>query len=110
MVFSMDYVERYVPPASGVYGLSNAREWVYVGESDNVRAALMEHLREPRSAIMEHRPAGFTYELCDLDRRYARQDRLIRELEPACNRRGPAGVTHTATRGSDRSGSRGERG
>lgn len=86
MVFSKDYVERYVPPVSGVYGLSNAREWVYVGESDNIRASLAEQLNDPGSPVMERKPTGFTFEVCPSDRRHGRQDRLIQELEPVCNR------------------------
>ena len=31
-------------PMPGVYGLSNAREWVFVGASYDIRATLMDHL------------------------------------------------------------------
>jgi len=29
-------VNAHAPTASGVYGLSNSREWVYIGETDNI--------------------------------------------------------------------------
>jgi hypothetical protein len=31
-------VRANAPAASGIYGLSNAREWVYLGETDNCKA------------------------------------------------------------------------
>jgi hypothetical protein len=31
-------VRANAPAASGIYGLSNAREWVYIGETDNCKA------------------------------------------------------------------------
>ena len=31
-------VHRYAPAVSGVYGISNAREWIYIGETDNIQS------------------------------------------------------------------------
>jgi hypothetical protein len=84
--FSLVSVQRNAPAMSGVYGLSNAREWLLVGEADNIKAALLAHLQETHSALLGRVPTGFTFELsANYDRR-ARQDRLIREFEPVCNR------------------------
>jgi len=80
-------VRREAPPVSGVYGLSNALEWIYVGETDNIQASLLGHLQDTGTSLMERLPTGFSFELCPPDRRLARQVRLVQELEPACNRR-----------------------
>lgn len=77
----------FAPTRSGVYGISNAREWIYIGESDNIQDALLQHMRELKTPLMDRLPAGFVYEVCDAARRPARQDRLVHEYEPVCNRR-----------------------
>ena len=44
--FTPKAVQTHAPIASGVYGISNAREWIYIGETDNIQGALFEHLRD----------------------------------------------------------------
>ncbi|HWS95007.1 MAG TPA: hypothetical protein VN620_00825 [Candidatus Methylomirabilis sp.] len=75
------------PAASGIYGVSNAREWIYIGETDNIQASLLNVLQQRDSALLKRCPTGFVFELCDPDGRLARHDRLILEYEPVCNRR-----------------------
>ncbi len=70
---------EFAPPASGVYGPSNAREWICAGKT------VLEHLREANTPMASKVPAGFHYELCRAGERIARQNRLIVELKPACN-------------------------
>ena len=82
-------VQAYAPSASGVYGISNAREWIFVGETDNIRGALLTHLQEVDAPVMKRQPTGFVYEVCERMRRPVRQDRLVLEYEPVCNRRSP---------------------
>jgi hypothetical protein len=79
-------VQMYAPASPGVYGISNASEWIYIGESDNIRMALLEHLRDMYTSLMKRRPTGFVFEVCDGTRRTARQDRLVIEYGPTCNR------------------------
>lgn len=79
-------VRTYAPFASGVYGISNATEWIYIGHSDNIQSALQNHLQDVDTSIMKRRPTGFVFEVCDLTRRQARQGRLVTEYAPACNR------------------------
>ena len=86
-VFTNTSIYRDAPAVSGVYGISNAREWIYVGETDNIRARLMEHLQEESTSLTDRKPTGFVYEMCPSYSRMARQNRLILELEPVCNRR-----------------------
>ena len=80
-------VRANAPSASGIYGISNAREWIFIGESDNVQASLLVELQQSDSALLKRGPTGFVFELCDVGGRRARQDRLILEYEPVCNRR-----------------------
>jgi hypothetical protein len=90
--FTAGAIQIYAPVASGVYGISNAREWIYVGEADNIRSALLAHLMDLGTSLMQHQPTGFVFEVCDGPRRSARQDRLVLEYEPTMNRHrgGPA--------------------
>jgi hypothetical protein len=83
---SLTGVNAYAPPVSGVYGISNAREWIYIGETDNIQIALLDHLQKVDTSIMKRHPTGFVFEVCDQAKRAARQDRLVFEYEPVCNR------------------------
>jgi hypothetical protein len=47
---------------------------------------LLNHLHEINSPLKKHEPTGFVFEVCDQARRAARQDRLVIEYEPSCNR------------------------
>jgi excinuclease UvrABC nuclease subunit len=85
--FSLVSVQQNAPAMSGVYGLSNAREWIFVGETDNIKAKLLEHLQETHTRLLEQGPTGFVFEVCAAYDRMGRQERLIQEYQPVCNRR-----------------------
>lgn len=85
-MFTPAGVWMFAPIASGLYGLSNAREWIYIGETDDIRAALLGHLADIRTSVMTSKPTGFVFEVCQRAHRPARQDRLVLEYEPICNR------------------------
>ena len=85
--FTQVSVRTNAPAASGIYGISNAREWIFIGEADNIQASLLHDLQQGDSALLKRFPTGFVFELCDAADRRARQDRLILEYEPVCNRR-----------------------
>ena len=80
--FSLISVQKNAPTSSGVYGLSNAREWILVRETDNIKAALLKHLQETHTPLLQRGPTGFIYELCVSGDRAARQERLIQEYQP----------------------------
>ncbi len=84
--FTSNGVQMYAPIASGVYGISNAREWIFIGETEDIQAALLAHVQEPDSSMMKRQPTGFVFEICDQAIRPSRQDRLVCEYGPACNR------------------------
>ena len=79
-------IRANAPIASGIYGISNAREWIYIGETDNIQGTLLSHLQEPDTSLMKRLPTGFVFEVCDRANRPVRQDRLVVEYEPTCNR------------------------
>jgi len=84
--FTPQGVHTYAPQAPGVYGISNAREWIYIGRAANIQRALLDCIQDLGSALMKKQPRGFVYEVCDEGRSVTRQDRLVLEYEPACNR------------------------
>jgi len=71
------------PAASGVYGLFSAF-WICVGEAEDLRASLLQHLESDNPCICHYRPSGFAFELAAPDTRHARRQELVRELEPMC--------------------------
>ena len=85
--FTLISVGKNAPAASGVYGLSNARQWIYVGETSNIQAELLKHLQFPDTSLKAQTPTGFTYELSSEEHRVERQNQLVFELEPIGNRR-----------------------
>ena len=87
--FTATSVRNYAPMMSGVYGISNARRWIYIDVTDNIQDTLLAHLQDPLRTIMKEEPTGFVFEICDSARRASRQDRLVLEYEPALNRNGP---------------------
>ena len=86
LAFTAVSVRKNAPPMSGVYGISSGREWIYVGQGDNILDELLQHLREPDSFMKSRHPTGFTFELCPPAGRTARQNSLVQELEPVSNR------------------------
>lgn len=84
--FRRDTVLASAPSGPGVYALWSPTQWVYVGESADVRARLLAHLDGDEQCISAHVPSGFGVEFIEAhDRRLSRLQTLIRELAPACN-------------------------
>ena len=84
--FTMSSVRKHAPAMSGVYGISNASEWIYIGETDNIQEALLGYLQKGNPSLLQGPPTGFVFELCDSSSRLTRQDRLVLEYEPKRNR------------------------
>jgi hypothetical protein len=99
--FTLNGISMYAPTVSGVFGISNAREWLYIGEGDNIQAALLNHLGDLYATFTTREPHGFVFEACvfeacEVTRRPARLDRLVLEYEPSCQRR-PASLLMTTS-------------
>jgi hypothetical protein len=84
--FTATSVDKNAPAASGVYGLSNSRQWILVGETANIQAELRNHLQYPNELLREHAASGYTFELSPEAYRVERQTQLIHELAPVGNR------------------------
>ncbi len=86
--FTRPAVINDAPNVSGVYGIFRDGAWIYVGEAQDIQARLIQHLTADDSAdIRAQHPTGFTFERVPAAARVARQNALIAELNPICNRR-----------------------
>ncbi len=90
--FTFNSVNQNAPAQSGVYGICSPNEWVVIGEAENIREILLQHLRQPNGPVLGRRPTGFTYEVCEGNLRAARSRRLSMELHPSCNGSQTAGA------------------
>lgn len=84
--FSSVSIRAHAPAAPGVYGISNSRQWIYIGEADNIREQLLEHLTETTPGIRRYIPTGFSFQMCDSHARAERHRRLVAQYDPAYNR------------------------
>jgi hypothetical protein len=70
------------PAGAGVYGLTNARGWIFIGESDDIRASLLARLERKFAGVDGRAATGFFFESWPTGDCTARRDRLIQELGP----------------------------
>ena len=84
--FTAMSIRAHAPVEGGVYGLSNASEWLYIGTAANIRHTLYTHLQERDNSLTSRGPVGFVYEACPSSLRDMRCERLISEYAPVRNR------------------------
>jgi len=77
-------VQDHVPNSSGVYTIYTAQQWLYVGQSDDIRQSLFRHLNEPDACINGRKPLSFSFETLPAPERKSRHDVLVTELRPVC--------------------------
>ena len=95
-LFQRESIVLKAPESSGVYGLYTAL-WIFIGEAENIRARLLEHLAGDNKCINQRQPSGFAFELVSPDNRGRRRDELINELAPVCkNERSHNAPAHDA--------------
>ena len=83
--YNRESVIAHVPAAAGVYALWSQDVWIYVGESTDIRARLLDHLSNGNECIRRARPRAFGFELIeDPVERIARQAALISDVLPIC--------------------------
>jgi len=75
------------PATSGVYLLHNSIRCLFVGETDNIRNQLLEHLRGDQPLITIWNPAGFCFETCPETLRIDRKRQLVLQFQPAIRER-----------------------
>jgi hypothetical protein len=78
-------VRAHAPSASGIYGIFNGSQWIYVGAGDDIRQTLLAHLSDTEVCIRRFNPTGFSFELHSEGSRTMRQESLIHELGTQCN-------------------------
>jgi hypothetical protein len=76
---------RNAPPVSGVYVIYSPSECVYVGESDDICASLLEIYYEGNPCLNDKYLTHFSFDLVAPQARVARQADRIQEFRPACN-------------------------
>lgn len=87
-LFNRTSILANAPEASGVYALFNEGVWVYIGEAQNIKERLLQHLTNSHNTdVTRANPQWFAYELVAAAYRVARQDVLIAGLRPTCNKR-----------------------
>lgn len=86
-IFRDESIKAKAPPVSGVYGLYDLKRYILIGESADVRAALLHHEKETGFWFGLYRPIGFTFEICPAGLRAQRAQELIAEYRPALQRR-----------------------
>ena len=80
--FTVFSIRNNAPAGGGIYGLSNAQAWIYIHAVDNIRDALLDHVKEPDPTPDFRSVTGFTFELCDSAGRSQRCGHLVEELHP----------------------------
>jgi len=83
--FTLASIRAHAPAAPGVYGLSNPRQWIYIGEAENIQQQLLQHISDA-NGLQKFKPTGFSYEVCAGAQRTMRYGRLIQEYGPVLNR------------------------
>ncbi len=81
--WSWESINRCAPEAPGIYGLYNAL-WIYIGQTKNLRAQMLEHLYGDNPCIVHYQPSGFAFELVSPQDQCRRFEELIRQLELLC--------------------------
>lgn len=84
--FTMISVQKNAPEASGIYGLSNNREWIFIGETSNIQAQLITHLTEANTRLSDRIPTGFAFEVCSPLESSGRLRILAHHLKPIYSR------------------------
>lgn len=76
ILFSRIDIVAHIPSASGVYGIFEGNSCIFVGESWNLKARLLELA----AALTDVSHLTITYELCADDERTVRKNGLTAEL------------------------------
>jgi hypothetical protein len=83
-VFTPRAVFDKAPKDSGVYSIFTSKQWVYIGESDDIQQSLFNHLNEPGACLQRFSPLSFSFELKTPAERRATLDALIAARKSAC--------------------------
>jgi hypothetical protein len=85
-LYNASSVKKNAPAASGVYGIFTPHEWIYIGESQDIQARLVQHLNGDNLCISRSGATSFSFELVPAQQRTVRLSDLVLEYRPVCNR------------------------
>ena len=83
-LFSKLFIRAVVPSESGVFGLYNSHEHVFIAEADNLRKTLLR-LHTDMARFGFDLPTGFTFEISPSELRRTRLKQLLTEHEILLN-------------------------
>ena len=79
-------IRQNAPAAAGVYGILTPHTWIYIGESRDIQARLLQHLNGDNPCIGSSGATLFSFELVPVQLLAARHSALVLEYQPLCNR------------------------
>ena len=82
--FTMADIADRAPTESGVYYVGGPDGYLFIGESANVRAALLDQVTG-HNPFMLFKPLWFGFELCPAESRVKRRNEMLTECSPLCN-------------------------
>ncbi len=80
--FTAFSIRQNAPEWGGIYGLSNAQAWIYIHAVDDIRGALLDHVKERNPTPDFRSVTGFSFEICGSTERSKRCSQLVEELRP----------------------------
>ena len=80
--FTKESILASAPPSSGVDGLVHFDRQIFIGESDNIREALLRRESEVDFKSQRLKPTGFTFELCGAESRKLWAAELVARFQP----------------------------
>ena len=76
-------VQDRAPDASGIYAIFTPQRWLHIGETDDIRRSLLDHLNNPdANGLSEGGPLSFSFEVVPPAGRVTRRRALIAQLAP----------------------------
>ncbi len=85
--YQLETITRNAPTISGIFMIYSRSRCVYVGESDDVCASLLEIYYEDNPCLNDKHLTHFSLDLVPPEARVARETERIREFGPICNLR-----------------------
>ena len=80
--FDKESILAHVPQDSGVYAVDHFGIELFIGESANIREALLRHYYRHDFQTDQGRPTGFTFEVCAAEIRAQKAKSLIARFQP----------------------------
>ena len=83
--YELQSIIQNAPTKAGIFAIFSWDQCLFVGESEDICASLLEIFYEANPCLTRKNLTHFTFELATPETRVGRLKERIRELEPACN-------------------------